>query len=517
MRGARGRVSRRLLLIATCALVAFGARGGDAPPGAMPTVRDVTQWEPAEWVVVNAGQGGNPFDIVARVTFRHAASGELRATEMFYAGGDEWRFRFTGTRPGLWTYRSESDVASLNGRVGSVRVAPNPSGVGFVTQAGAKWARQVGVDGRLEAFVPQYVMYETPDAYHDDPSKIDRDIQTFIVDHGFTGFHTYVFGRWFDMDRERVEGMSDDPNPDLRTFEALELLIRKVHAAGGVTHLWAWGDESRRQTPIKWGINGAVDQRLQRYIAARLGPLPGWTMGYGYDLWEWVNGAQLTEWHAYMRSHMGWPHMLGARATKHTLDQLSEALSYASYEQHRPDYDTYARTIRARQDKPAFSEDRFRIRPNSRYPEKDYDEERTRRGLWHSAMAGGVANIWGNLVDGPGSAPYPHPEWFRSYASFFNRRFTADLEPAPDAVADGYALRSSDGARYLFYVEDADALTIDLSGMRDPARAVAVNAVAHYAVRDLGLLRPGRHTLLLGASSDWAVAVGHGSAAPRRP
>ncbi|MEO2003687.1 MAG: DUF5060 domain-containing protein [Candidatus Poribacteria bacterium] len=471
--------------------------------------RDAIQWQPTEWTVSHPGDVANPFDVQAQVVFEHGESGERRVTEMFTTGDDGWRFRFTGTRPGLWTYRSESDVDALNDVAGSIRVEPNPHGVGFVTHVGSKWARQVGVDGRLEAFVPQYVMYDTPDAYHDDPSKIDRDIQTFMVEHGFTGFHTYVFARWFDIDRERTEDMSADPNPDPRTFEALELLIQKVHAAGGVAHLWVWGDESRRQTPIKWGINGTVDKRLQRYIAARLGPLPGWTMGYGYDLWEWVEGAELSEWHATMQSLMGWSHMLGARSTKNTREQLSEDLIYASYEQHRPDYDTYVRTIRARPEKPSFSEDRFRIRPNSRYPEKDYDEERTRRGLWHSAMAGGVANIWGNLVDGAGSEPYSHPEWFRTYATFLDDRFTADLAPAPESVDDGYALRSADGGRYLFYLEDTDTLTVDLSGMKRPARAFAVDAVATYAERDLGVLSPGRHTLTLGASSDWAIAVGY--------
>jgi hypothetical protein len=474
----------------------------------MPTGREALQWKPTEWAVEASAHGGDPFDIVARVTFEHAESGERRVTEMFYAGGVEWRFRFTGTRPGVCTYRSESDVDALDGLTGSIRVLPGAAGTGFVTNIGAKWARQVGEDGRLEAFVPQYVMYDTPDAYHDNPAKIDRDIQTFMVEHGFTGFHTYVFARWFDIDRERTDEMSDDPNPDPRTFDALELLIRKVHAAGGVTHIWAWGDESRRQTPIRWGINGAVDRRLQRYIAARLGPLPGWTMGYGYDLWEWVDGEQLTHWHTFMQEHMGWPHMLGARATKNTREQLSEELSYASYEQHRPDYETYVRTIQARPGKPAFSEDRFRIRPNSRYPEKDYDEVRTRRGLWHSAMAGGVANIWGALTDGPGSAPYPHPEWFRCYATFFDGRFAADLAPAPEAVDGGYALRSSDGARYLFYAENTDALAIDLSAMPGPRRAIVVNAAARYAERDLGVLRPRSHSLRLGATSDWAIAVG---------
>jgi hypothetical protein len=127
---------------------------------------------------------------------------------------------------------------------------------------------------------------------------------------------------------------------------------------------------------------------------------------------EWVSGDELTDWHSYMHERFGWPHLLGARAGKNRLDQLSETLDYSSYEQHKPDYEKYVETIEARPCKPPFSEDRFRIRepPQS----KDYTMEMTRRGLWHSAMAGGVANIWGNLVAAAGandgsasSAPAP--------------------------------------------------------------------------------------------------------------
>jgi len=51
-------------------------------------------------------------------------------------------------------------------------------------------------------------------------------------------------------------------------------------AGWGAHPLWAWGDEQRRMTPKRWGINGKVDRRLQRYICARLGPLPGWSIAF---------------------------------------------------------------------------------------------------------------------------------------------------------------------------------------------------------------------------------------------
>ncbi|MCB0168551.1 MAG: DUF5060 domain-containing protein, partial [Anaerolineae bacterium] len=411
-------------LTALCLLLLIQPEAKSAPASIDQTGM---QWGPyLEWSLTNPSYSGNPFDVVAAATFRHS-SGETRTTPMFYAGNSIWKFRFTATRIGVWSLTTQSSDPDLNGETGTVTINPNPDphATGFVTHFGDKW----GFSGTGEAFVPQFVMYYAPHNFHNKPSLIDSDIDTFIDQHGFTGFHVPVFCRWFEIDTSDCDQLSSaDPNPDPATFDALELLITKVHAKGGVVHLWLWGDDSQKQNPnfLPGGINGQVDKRLQRYIAARLGPLPGWTLGYGYDLWEWVNGSQLTQWHTYMDDQMGWDHYLGARASKNELNQLSEAMDYSSYEQHRPDYDKYVETINQRPGKPSFSEDRFRIRNDPRYADKDYTEEETRRGLWHSTMAGGIANIWGNLLattqvnNGDNkSLPYDNPERLKAYALFF--------------------------------------------------------------------------------------------------
>jgi hypothetical protein len=450
----------------------------------------------------------------ATVTFAHRDSGEQRTTGMFYSGDDTWKFRFTATRPGVWTFNTTSDDSELDGRTGSVTIEPNPRGYGFVTYRGKKWVRPRGESGQLEWFVPQFVMYDGPDVFHRQPARIDAHIQMALAEHGFTGFHVPVLCRWFNLNSESsAEIDTDDPNPDPRTFEALELLITKSHVAGGVVHLWAWGDDQRDQTPARWGINGKVDKRLQRYIAARLGPLPGWTMGYGFDLWEWVDETQLTEWHRNMHEHFGWPHMLGARSSTNELDQLSEALDYASYEQHRPDYAMYVQTIERRPGKPSFSEDRFRVREGG-YPEKDYDLTRTRRGLWHSAMAGGVANIWGYLlpdrmrVSNHGPAfPYPQPHLVNTYAEFFRGRLLMEMRRDND-MTDGVCLRDPSGTHWLVYREDVDSVRLDLSGMPEAQVAVAVDTKKPYKEVDLGQLRPEQQNWKAPYVSDWAIAIG---------
>ena len=476
------------------------------------------QWAPfLEWSVKNPSHDGNPFDVTATVRFVHESGQPTHTTGMFFAGGGTWKFRFCGTRPGRWRFTTKSSDAELNGHRGSIRIEANTDRYGFVVGVGDKWARQRGPAGQPEAFVPQFVMYASPHLFHRKPKMIDRDIRTFIVEHGFTGFHVPINCRWFDLDQAASSQIdSDDPDPDPRTFEALEVLITKVHAAGGTVHLWAWGDESRRQTPIKWGINGQADRRLQRYLAARLGPIPGWSIGYGFDLWEWVEGPQLTGWHRHLHAHLGWPHLLGGRAHKNRLTQISESLDYSSYEQHRPDFATYKATIARRPKKPSFSEDRFRIRQSRQYAAKDYTEVMTRRGLWHSAMAGGVANIWGNLQGdfavnrGEGvSKPYSERHWIKTFNVFFHDRgrFTLDSLHAA-RLSDGSGLRRPTKGHFVFYKEDTRVLTIDLSSMNRNQPAVAVDTTRGYREISLGRLSPGKHELRFPRQSDWAVAVG---------
>ena len=487
------------------------------------TIRRTTQWAPfVEWSFKNPTYDGNPYDLVVDATFVHKRTGMRLKTPLFYNRNDGWKLRFAGTHIGTWTFETSSRDVDLDGKRGTVHVAVNPGAKGFISGKGEKWVRPVGSAAKLEAFVPQFVMYGNPANFAGAPNRVDDAIGEFIVKHGFTGFHVSVFCRWFDLDQPRSDKIqSPDPNPDPRTFAALETLITKVHAAGGAVHLWMWGDEQRRQTPAKWGINGKTDRRLQRYIAARLAPLPGWTMGYGFDLDEWVNEAQIHDWRKNMRSLMAWPHMLGGRhgdpnrGTDHSMTlSWNRGLDYSSFEHHRPTYDVYVAAIQSLPGRPAFSEDRFRIRDSKQYRQKDYNLERTRRGLWNSAMAGGVANIWGNLVTDPGvrtaegvSAPYPNFQQIRTYASFFEHRFRVDLV-RDRSISSARVLRVPGHQRLLIYQEDAAAITLDLSGMKRPRRAVAVDTQLPYKEIDLGTLDPKRQVWKAPYRSDWAMAIG---------
>ncbi|MEM7217560.1 MAG: DUF5060 domain-containing protein [Pseudomonadota bacterium] len=480
--------------------------------------RTLQQWGSyGEWTLANPSFGGNPFDLVASATFTHAASGETRTTPMFYAGGNQWKFRFTATRLGSWTLATSSADSDLNGWTGSVSVTQTAQRNGFVSFSGRNWIH--GATG--EVFVPQYLMYAGPQYFGTNDVLIDAEIDRFTTGHGFTGFHIPVYCRWFEITKPRCDEIVTGSDPDPRTFDALEAMLRRGYAKGAVMHIWAWGDSGRQQNQtalrVESGINGPADLRLQRYIAARLGPLPGWTMGYGYDLFEWVNGGELTFWRNNLQSLMGWRHLLGARGTTNTFFQPSEAMDYASYETHRPTIEVYRQSIAQRPAKPAFSEDRFRFRGVGNKA-KDYSLEEVRRGLWHSAIAGGIANIWGNLTtdnvtedDGINEAfrpslSFPNVAGLLTYALYFERRFDRDMI-ACDAGAT-YCVRRANNAARTLYQEDTRSLALNLAGHAGSLEAIAVDTKRAYAEVNLGTLSADTTSLTLPYESDWVVAIG---------
>jgi hypothetical protein len=138
-------------------------------------------------------------------------------------------------------------------------------------------------------------------------------------------------------------------------------------------------------------------------------------------------------------SHIGWPQIVGGRAHRHgtPLEALmTDRLDYIGFETHRPDYATYVRALELHPDKPVFMEDRFRVRDPSPYPDKDYTPEMVREGLWHSMMAGGVANIWGFKPGATGeSEPFPNRDQIKTYATFHDRYFKTDMTRHDDRIS----------------------------------------------------------------------------------
>ena len=207
-----------------------------------------------------------------------------------------------------------------------------------------------------------------------------------------------------------------------------------------------------------------------------------------------------------MHEHLGWPHYLGGRAPD--LTQIYAGLDYSSYQQHRPDYDMYVKAIEQYPDKPTFYEDRFRVRKNV-YPEKDYDFDMTRRGLWHSTMAGGAANIWGNLLDPRPdgvSHPYPNKHRIHTWSKFWKNRFKKQML-RDNSITDGFCLKIR-GKLLVFYKEDTDSVKMNLGELQGSFDAVAVDTKSAYKEIEITGLKPDTGQLFKAPTrSDWAIAV----------
>jgi hypothetical protein len=199
------------------------------------------------------------------------------------------------------------------------------------------------------------------------------------------------------------------------------------------------------------------------------------------------------------------------------MTQICDALDYRSYQQHRPDYALYARAIEEIGDgKPVFFEDRFRVRDLAIARDKDYDPDRTRRGLWHSMLVGGVANIWGHLHNSPAatmsggflngvSGDYPNRDEIQTWSRFWDRRLRLGVHRAND-LTDGWCLVVPDHS-YVFYREGSDTIRLDLSGLPGLATVNAVDACDAWRDRPLGTVTPGNYRFHAPAVSDWALDV----------
>ena len=360
--------------------------------------------------------------------------------------------------------------------------------------------------GTGQAFIPNYVMYGTNvGTMLDDITEADWEafLDEMIDGHGFNGVHYQVYGQWFNIGTHTVS--SNDYTIDPRTFDKLEMMITKAYARGAAVHLWMWGDAARNKeapTPMAPTLHQA-EKDICDALYERLNHLPGWTLGYGFDLFEWTNEAHLKAWRDYCHAKPDWKPLLGARAYKNEVSQIFGGLDYSSYENHKPDYALYRQLVEHHPTKPSFSEDRFRIRGRS----KDVTPEEARQMMWWASMAGGVAGIWGYLGSEEGvSQTFPNKDLILCYNRFWHtgQRFRKDMV-VDNSITDGYALREGN-SHYVFLKENTSSIQVSFSGA--DKRVIAVDAKAAYQEIDLGIMSSGAHVLTLPRQSDWAIAVG---------
>jgi len=319
-----------------------------------------------------AADGMAKWDVEGSCIWTHEGSSVRRTSFLWYSGSaDTYVYRFGGSLQGRWTGVTSSPVAALDGLELSVEVTPssNPKRTGWSGQRPNEptaWVHQRGPDGKLVKCTPILIMMPGVQHWYNDPARMRAFVAEFKDNHGFNGGHISTIGRgWFEV--ESSGSLRTAPAaPDVRTFAVLEAAASEWSERGGWLHLWMWGKgDGGDFANLPGGYNGAQSRRINRYIAARLGPVPGWSMGIGWDVEFWANREKLQWWLDDLIPQLGgWHHWIGFRYS----------------------------------DRPMMSEDRFRRRDNAWRQKDMHTDDAILKEIPRWATRG-VAAIYGRLIE----------------------------------------------------------------------------------------------------------------------
>ena len=421
--------------LAFLAVLAVGLTGvlASAPVGAQSASHEEVElyrWTDFTVEAPDAASGVDRWDVEGACTWTHEDSGAERTSLVWYSGEhDTYVYRFGASFEGRWTGVTSSPVEALDGLEFTVDVQPssNPRRTGWsgqIPDEPTAWARQHGPEGELAQRTPILIMMPSVQRWHDDVSHMQSFVAEFNDNHGFNGGHISTIGRgWFEADS--TGSLEEAPEtPDVRTFEALEAAAAEWSERGGWLHIWMWGKRPEGDfNYLPGGHDGVHSQRINRYIAARLGPVPGWSMGIGWDVEFWTNETQIEWWLDDLIPQLGgWHHWLGVRYSDSDIGEGvdPEPANRGQYLERgirwntlRPGDEQYAgwehwRTetsdseieagVEVFSDRPMVSEDRFRRRDDA-WPQKDMhddDEILDEIPRWASR---GVAAIYGRLIE----------------------------------------------------------------------------------------------------------------------
>ncbi|MEE9429687.1 MAG: T9SS type A sorting domain-containing protein [Melioribacteraceae bacterium] len=482
-------------------------------------------WEYLEWEITDVASDGNPYDVTASVSFIHQNTSEVITTQMFYDENHVWKFRFTATQLGVWHFFSSSKIEKLDKLSGEVNIIKNPNSkaVGFLTNFGNKFALQTTPDS-VKGFLLNVYMNQTNVNY----SFRNGDRNSFAnyaleaKNSGCTAvFSTVVGNSWFNFPTSSTSsGVKENPDP--RTFRKLEEMISEARKIGQQVHIWAWGDEERGQTPIgiDGGINGISDKRLQKYIAARLGPLPGWSMGYGFDLHEWVDSSEVKEWAEFMQDNLSWQHLLSARGQ--ILETSNSINSYDGAARNVPlstslygpsSLEEIFADLNNDLTHPHLYEERHSYNRQSSDEQNGWNLEMdgTRRLMWLEAMAGGMGGWFGFYPENAfafGGYPYPNPEQLATFRKFWieENRFLLDMNTTKIS-SNFYSLESEQSNSVVLFKGDTDVIGFDFSSFENNS-IIAVDTKLEYSeiiVNNSSIVNSEWNAPY---NSDWVLAIG---------
>ena len=402
------------------------------PPALAQLSREVElyHWVDFPMEAPEAATGVAKWDVEGSCVWTHENGAIRRTSLLWYSGSqDTYVYRFGGALQGRWTGTTRSPIAALDGLELTVTVTPsrNPKRTGWSgrhPEEPAAWAHQQGPKGELVKCTPILVMMPGVQHWFNDLSRMRAFVAEFNDNHGFNGGHIATIGRgWFEAGS--TGSLRTAPAaPDVRTFAALEAAASEWSERGGWLHLWMWGKgDSGDFSYLPGGYNGTRSRRINRYLAARLGPVPGWSMGIGWDVEFWVDRTKLKWWLDDLIPQLGtWHHWIGHRYSDSDIGQgrdpdpankgkyLSRGVTWNTLRSGSEQYAGWEHWstmtsdsaidagLAAVPDRPMMSEDRFRRREGAWRQKDMHSDDDILKEIPRWATRG-VAAIYGRLID----------------------------------------------------------------------------------------------------------------------
>jgi len=391
---------------------------------------ELYRWVDFPMEAPRAATGTAKWDVEGSCAWTHENGSIRRTSLLWYSGsGDTYVYRFGGSLQGHWTGVTSSPVTALDGLELTVEVTPssNPKRTGWSGQRSEEptaWAHQKGPEGELVKCTPILIMMPGVQRWFNDPARMRAFVAEFNDNHGFNGGHIATIGRgWFEAD-STDSLRTAHAAPDARTFAALEAAASEWSERGGWLHLWMWGKGDNGDfSNLPGGYNGPQSRRINRYIAARLGPVPGWSMGMGWDVEFWADQTKLKWWlDDLIPQFGGWHHWIGHRYSDSDIGQgrdpdpanqgqyLSRGITWNTLRPGREQYAGWEHWstmtsdsaidagLAAVRDRPMMSEDRFRRR-DSAWRQKDLHSDDDILNEIPRWATRGVAAIYGRFID----------------------------------------------------------------------------------------------------------------------
>ncbi len=267
-----------------------------------PAFGGVKVWEQAE-VSLKGPLSGNPFvDAELHATFEQA--GKTFKVRGFYDGDGIYKLRFMPSQPGTWRWRTQSNIAALTGKQGTINVQP----------------RDKRAHGPMRVKGTHHFAYADGTAYHPfgttvyalahQPLALQTQTIKSLGDSPFNKVRICVFPKWFTYNQaepphlpfvHKADGFPDPTRPNLEYWRLLESRIKDLQALGIEVDLILFHpyDESEAPgKPVRWGYDNMSPQgnaAYLRYAVARLAAFANiwWSMA---NEWDFIGNRSVEEW-----------------------------------------------------------------------------------------------------------------------------------------------------------------------------------------------------------------------------